>query len=68
MSYDYTVYLETNMIGIHPENETAIQFLDENVEAESWQYLGNVLWVELRNAGPLIKFLKDNGFVVHVFV
>ena len=66
--YDYNVTFEGSLVGIHPENPTAIQFLDENVEADSWRYLGNTLYIELNHAAPILKLLKDNGLVVHIEV
>jgi hypothetical protein len=66
--YDYTVSIHESLIGIHPENPTAIQFLDEEFETEPWQFLGNTMWIDLRYANDVITTLKQRGFVVHIYV
>jgi hypothetical protein len=48
-----------DMVGFTMLSDDAKQWLDENVETEGWQWLGNILWVDMRSAQQLINALMD---------
>ncbi len=44
-----------------PQSPRAKQFIDENVQTESWQWLGKNLVVDHRYAEGLIQLLEEEG-------
>ena len=39
------------------------KWLEENTTAESWQWMGDTLVVEPRYAGPLVRAVREEGFL-----
>ena len=48
-------------VGIHCLNAEAEDWLDEHTQAESYQYLGNILWLEQAYAWPIIDGMLEDG-------
>jgi hypothetical protein len=61
---DIEVYANGSFVGITPLTLTARQWIDENVKAEGWQWLGDTLWVDVRYADDLILGALDAGLEV----
>ena len=52
------------IITIRPLSEAARQWLDDNVVAEPWQWLGGALCVDPRCARDLANEIADAGFEI----
>ena len=52
-----TVYM------LEPITENCKEFIDENVEIEGWQYLGNAFGVGQHFIDGLVDLLEDNGLL-----
>ena len=61
---DFQIADHGTIISIRPLNEAARQWLDQNVVAEPWQWVGDALCVEARFARDLIIEIEQAGFVV----
>jgi len=61
---DFQIADQGSIFLIRPLNEAARQWLDENVVAEPWQWVGDALCVEARFARDLIIEIEQAGFVV----
>lgn len=59
---DYSIAIQRTLIGITPISEACLNWIDENVHSEGWQWLGPTLWVDHRCAPTLIEALSDQGF------
>jgi len=59
----FSVIDQGSMIGFYPHSKEAKQFIDENVHAESWQWLGPILWVDHRMACDLYTGLQEAELV-----
>jgi hypothetical protein len=53
-----------SIITIRPLNEAAHQWLDENVDAEPWQWQGGALCVDPRCARDLVPEIAATGFEI----
>jgi hypothetical protein len=53
-----------SIVQFIPETSAARQWFDENVQSESWQWMGTALCVEHRCAENLVQGLVDAGFEV----
>lgn len=56
------VYLrhEGTLIGFEPVSEAAIEWFAANVSADSWQWFGNLLWVDQRLARDLLDAIVND--------
>ena len=61
---DFQIADHGTVISIRPLNETASQWLDENVVSEPWQWVQGALCVEARFARDLLIEIEQAGFVV----
>jgi hypothetical protein len=64
MPNDFLVMDHGSIVVIRPLTDGALQWLDDNVAAESWQWLGGSLCVDRRYAAPLIAGIEADGFAV----
>ena len=66
MQNDFLVMNHGSIVAIRPLTEAALQWLDDNVAAEGWQWLGcgGSLCVDHRYAAPLIEGIEADGFEV----
>jgi hypothetical protein len=64
MPNDFLVIDHGSIVAIRPLTEAAEQWLDDNVVAEAWQWLGGSLCVDRRCAAPLIVGIEADGFEV----
>ena len=55
---------EGTIIMLCPANAEAQEWLDEHVEAEAWQYMGEWLCVDRRMAEPLLEGMQEAGIVL----
>jgi hypothetical protein len=53
-----------SIVGITPMTPAAREWIDENVSAEPWQWLGATLNIDRRYAGCLIDGMIDAGLTV----
>jgi hypothetical protein len=58
---DFRINDQGSLVGFTPLSGAAQVFLEDQVEAESWQFLGSTLWVDHRMATGLIEALDVNG-------
>lgn len=58
---DVLVANEGTVVSFRPVSEAGKAFIEENVESESWQWLGDALVVDHRYAEPLIQGMLDDG-------
>jgi hypothetical protein len=50
-----------SVVGFFPLTETGMAWLTDNTQAEGWQWLGNVLYVEHRLAADIIEGAGNDG-------
>ena len=60
-SPDFLVGDHGSIITITPVSEEGKAWIDENVESESWQWLGSSLCVDHGLAGPLLAGISEAG-------
>jgi len=61
---DFQITDQGTVFLIRPLDETARQWLNENVVSEPWQWVQGALCVEARFARDLIIEIEQAGFVV----
>lgn len=61
---DVAILDQGSLVGFRPLTDAAKTFIAENVQAESWQWLGRTLMVEHRFADNLIAGMQADGLVV----
>lgn len=61
---DLQIHYGGSVCGFEPLSPAARDWLDENVESEGWQWLGNILWVDDRFGGDLQWGAEDAGLVI----
>jgi hypothetical protein len=61
---DVQVDNQGTIVAITPLSDAAREWLNENVQAESWQWVGDTLGVEPRYAGPLLEGMQAAGLTV----
>ena len=59
--FDVVIKNEGTVWAFTAQTSRAKQFIDENVQTESWQWLGKSLVVEHRYAQGLIDLLIEEG-------
>ena len=64
MQNDFLVIDHGSIVAIRPLTDQALQWLDDNVAAEAWQWLGGSLCVDRRYAAPLIAGIEADGLEV----
>ena len=65
---DISIELHGTVALLRPLTEAGSDWLDDNVEAEGWQYLGNALAAEPRSVHAIINGIVDDGLNVRVEV
>jgi len=61
---DVQVDNQGTIVAITPLSDAAREWLDENVKAESWQWVGDTLGVEPRYAGPILEGMQAAGLTL----
>ncbi len=61
---DVSVSNQGTIVAIIANTPAAREWIDENVKAESWQWLGNTLGVEPRYAGPILEGMQAAGLTI----
>ena len=64
MSTDIRIRDQGTLIGFEPVSDEAIEWINDNVFSEPWQWLGPTLWVEHRLAQELAIVLVAAGLNV----
>ena len=53
-----------SIVGITPMTPAAREWLSENCQTESWQWLGATLNVDCRYAGDILDGMRDAGLTI----
>ena len=61
---DFLITNQGSLVGFVARSAAARQWLDDNTNAEGWQYLGSTLWVDHRMADNLLDGIVEAGFAV----
>ncbi len=61
---DVSTDLQGTIFAFHVNTPAGREWFAENVETESWQWLGNTLGVEPRYAERIVQGLQDAGLTV----
>lgn len=61
---DIKIVDEGSVILFVPKNDEAKTWMNENLQVEGWQRLGDNIAVDHRSAGIIIEALEDNGFTL----
>jgi hypothetical protein len=61
---DIEIINDGTMVGLKPVSDAGKQWMENNVQAEGWQYLGSVLYVDQRTAGPIIEGAAADGLEI----
>ena len=64
MAVEVAIYDYGSIVQFEPLVERAVEWFEENVQSESWQWLGGRLCVDHRYADDLARGLADSGFVL----
>jgi hypothetical protein len=64
IAVDVQVSDEGTLVLFTPLTEFGIAFIDMEVETEPYQFFGDALAVDHRQAEGLIEFMRENGVVV----
>ena len=59
---DFCIIDSGSLVGFTPLNDNARQWMNDNVESESWQWLGRSLQVDHRMAQGLVDLIEEEGF------
>jgi hypothetical protein len=65
---DYEVSDHGSIWTIRPISDAARDWIDENVGAEDWQWMGGALAIEPRYAGDILFAMQEEGFTSNVEV
>ena len=52
-----------SVYGLTPITQAAKDWIKENVQAESWQWLGHTLVIEHRYISDIVQGMVDDGLV-----
>lgn len=66
MTKDFSVTNHGSVVSFAPLTDAAQAFLDNDVAAEPWQYLGSALVVGHRYAEPMIIGITEAGLAVDI--
>jgi hypothetical protein len=67
MQPDFVITNMGTTVLIRPVTDAAKQWVEDNVETEAWQWLGDAFGVDHRPGWGLVDILEDSGlFVVDV--
>jgi len=61
---DVIVENHGSVVAFHLLSQNAKTFVDENVQAEGWQFMGDALCVDHRFASDLADVMRENGLVI----
>ncbi len=61
---DVQIVNHGSVVAFHLLSQNAKTFVDENVQAEGWQFMGDALCVDHRFAGDLAEGMRENGLVL----
>jgi len=61
---DFVVRPHGSVWTFEPKTETAKEFTQNDLDVQSWQWLGHVFGVDHRLANDLVTALEVEGFVV----
>ena len=61
---DVHVINHGSVVAFHLLSQNAKTFVDENVQAEGWQFMGDALCDDYRFAGDLAEGMRENGLVL----
>ena len=65
-SADFQIEDHGSICLVRPLNDAARDWLDEHVEAEGWQWMGNALACEPRYLPDLADGIEADGFTVQL--
>ena len=58
---DVIVNFQGSVVGFTPRTDAAREWIEDNVQAEDYQWMGPTLWVDHRYAGPLCDGMAADG-------
>lgn len=61
---DITVYVDGNFAMLKALTEQGVSWIDDNLESESWQWLGNRLCVDHRYINAIIEGVINDGLSI----
>ena len=61
---DFHAYDHGSLVGLDPLTQAASDWLSNNVEAESYQFLGRVLWIDHRLATAVVQGFQNDGLIL----
>lgn len=47
-----------NIFGITPLTKRARRWINDNLQADSWQWCGNTLWIDIRMAEDIVNAIE----------
>jgi len=61
---DATLASYRAIVLISPNSPAAVQWLEDNVAAESWQWIGGALAVDSRYMADIVSGMRDCGLTI----
>lgn len=62
---DIEIINQGSLVGFLPRTNEGANWLNDEVQAEPWQFMGRVLYVDHRMAAPLIEAAIGDGIIIH---
>lgn len=62
---DIEIINQGSLIGFNLISDAAREWFADNVEAEGYQWMGNVLYVDHRFADAIIEGVRDAGLTIN---
>jgi hypothetical protein len=63
---DFELNDEGTIVQFRPMNPEALEWLQDDVLSQGWQWLGNSLCVQREAAGGLVDAIRENGFTLEI--
>jgi hypothetical protein len=62
---DIQIINSGSVVGFQPNTEAGRAWINDEVQAEPWMFMGRVLYVDHRQAAALIEAAICDGIIVH---
>lgn len=64
IEFDFDLANSGSLVGLTPLSPAAREWMQENVSAESWQYMGATLWIDGRMAEAIVEGIQNDGMTI----
>jgi hypothetical protein len=61
---DVRLYRDGSMLGLLPLTRAGRDWIDDCLDSEVWQWLGNALWIDVRFGPAIVDAMQRDGLAV----